>query len=78
MRYTINENILPPDGQWHTIRIKLADMNEHGAWLNSTQEWLSPKGEFSWANVVRLEFTAEYEGGLSGKTVWFDDIKIVN
>ena len=75
MRYSINENILPPDGKWHTIRIPLAQMSEHGAWLNAAQKWLSPEGKFSWKDVQRLEFDSEHSN-LKGVYIWFDDIKI--
>jgi endoglucanase len=75
MRYTINENILPPDGRWHTIRIPLSNMNEHGAWVNATQSWLNPRREFAWNNVDRLEFVAEHSD-LRGRRIWFDSIKI--
>jgi endoglucanase len=75
MRYTINENILVPDGNWHTIRIPLADMREHGAWINATQQWLSPKNEFSWKSVYQLEFVSEHMA-LTGFSIWFDEIKI--
>jgi len=77
MRYTINERIIPPDGEWHTVKIPLAQMKEHGAWINATQKWLSPEGKFSWKDVQRLEFVSEY-GGMKGVSIWFDDIKISN
>ena len=75
IRYVINEKILPPDGKWHAIRIPLADMEEHGAWVNATQEWLSPRGQFTWTNVRQLEFVAEY-GDMKNQTVWFDSIRV--
>jgi endoglucanase len=77
MRYVINNEILPPDGKWHTVNIPLAQMSEHGAWINATQKWLSPEGKFSWKDVQRLEFVSEY-GNMKGITIWFDDIKISN
>ena len=77
IRYAINERILPPDGVWHTVKIPLAQMKEHGAWINATQKWLSPEGKFSWKDVQRLEFVSEY-GGMKGISIWFDDIKISN
>jgi endoglucanase len=76
MRYSINETTLPPDGKWHAIRIPLADMREHGAWINATQKWLPPRGEFLWSRVKQLDFVAE-DGDLHGRTVWFDSIQIV-
>jgi endoglucanase len=77
MRYTINENILPPDGRWHIIRIPLSQMSEHGAWVNAQQKWLSPEGKFSWKDIQRLEFDSEY-GDMKGINIWFDEIKISN
>jgi endoglucanase len=74
IRYTINQDILPPDGKWHTIRVPLSEMQEHGAWINATQQWVGPKGEFSWSNVSQLEFAAEH--GDITNNVWFDSIKI--
>jgi len=75
MRYTIDENILPPDGNWHVIRIPLANMSEHGAWVNATQRWIDPRGEFSWKNVKQLEFVCEHTD-MKNLYVEFDDIKI--
>jgi endoglucanase len=76
MRYAVNETTLPPDGKWHAIRIPLADMREQGAWINATQKFVSPRGEFSWERVKQLDFVAE-DGDLHGRTVWFDSIQIV-
>jgi len=75
IRYTINERILVPDGKWHTIRIPLSAMEEHGAWVSSTQKWVEPKGEFSWQDVRSLEFVAEHSD-MRGLRVWFDSIRI--
>jgi len=63
------------DGQWRALRIPLASMKEQGAWLNAAQEWLNPRGQFSWARVDSLAFVAE-EGDLYGVTILFDAIKI--
>jgi endoglucanase len=76
MRYSINEKTLLPNGKWQTIRIPLANMAEHGAWVNATQSWLGPQGKFSWKNVKQLEFVAE-DGDLKNRDIWFDAIKII-
>jgi endoglucanase len=76
MRYSIDENILVPDGKWRTIRIPLADMTEQGAWINATQTWLAPQGKFAWNNVRQLEFVSE-DGDMKNCYIWFDSIKIV-
>ena len=75
MRYTIDENILPPDGRWHVIRVPLADMREHGAWVNATQAWIGPRGEYSWQDVRQLEFVSEYSD-MKDVYIRFDEIKI--
>jgi endoglucanase len=75
MHYMINQSILPPDGRWHTIRIRLSDMQEHGAWINTTQQWLTPRGEFTWSNIRGLEFFAEYSD-FKGQAIWLDSIRI--
>jgi len=72
MRYTVN---LPSGGAWQTIRIPLRNMQENGAWLDLSKQYVEPRGEFSWANVRRLEFAAEQQD-MRGITVWIDDIKI--
>jgi endoglucanase len=75
IKYTIDERILPPDGRWHTIRIPLRDMQEQGAWVNATQQWHSPRGEFSWRHIASFRIVAE-ENNLLGRTIWFDSIKV--
>ena len=75
MRYTINEDILPPDGNWHVIRIPLSGMSEHGAWVSATQAWIGPRGEFTWKNVRQLEFVCEHMD-MKDLYVRFDEIKI--
>jgi len=77
MRYTIDERILVPDGNWHTIRIPLRNMQEHGAWISSTSRWMAPQGDFSWNSIYRMDFVSEH-GDLSGVQIWFDDIRITN
>ncbi|MCL2180282.1 MAG: glycoside hydrolase family 5 protein [Treponema sp.] len=75
LRYTIDENILPPDGQWHLVRIPFSEMCEHGAWVSSKDQWVQPRNEFSWERVDRLEFVSEHED-MRGAQMWFDSIKI--
>jgi len=75
IRHSVNETELPPDGKWHRISIPLANMREHGAWVNATQEWLGPQGKFSWKNVEQLQFVAE-DNDLKERRIWFDSIKI--
>jgi endoglucanase len=76
MRYSIDETQLTPDGKWHTIRIPLSAMSEHGAYISAQQKWVGSEGKFSWNQVTRLEFVAE-DGDLKGRTIWFDEIRVV-
>jgi len=75
MIYAIDEKILPPDGKWHKISVPLKEMKEQGAWVNATQKWLNPKGEFTWENVYQFEFVSEVQS-LKNKYIRFDEIKI--
>jgi len=76
IRHSIDQAQLPPDGKWHTIRIPLKEMREHGAWVDAKQEWLSPQGKFSWKQVNQLEFVAE-DRDLKGCRIWFDSVKVI-
>jgi endoglucanase len=75
MRYSVDENILPPDGAWHTVSIPFSAMKEQGAWINATSEWRNPEGAFSWNTIGSLQFTAE-ENSLEDCYIWFDSIHI--
>jgi len=66
---------LAGDGSWHTIQVPLSALEEQGAWVNATQEWHSPAGQFSWDNVASLAFVAE-DHALHGITVLFDTIRV--
>jgi endoglucanase len=73
MNFNMDETLLPPDGQWHTIRIPLADMHDQGAWSNTSGQWLNSQGAFSWERVKQLEFSAEQD---FSDNIWIDSIKI--
>ncbi|ULQ58801.1 glycoside hydrolase family 5 protein [Brucepastera parasyntrophica] len=75
VRYIIDSSILPPDGQWHKIRIPLNMMQDSGAWSSLRESWYDPAGYFSWEKVKRLEFSAE-EKDLIGTYVCIDAIHI--
>ncbi len=72
MRYTVS---LLGGSVWQTIRIPLRNMQEHGAFVEAAQQWLTPRGEFSWASVNELQICTEHSD-MKDITVWFDDIKI--
>ncbi|MDR0472913.1 MAG: glycoside hydrolase family 5 protein [Treponema sp.] len=75
IKHTVDEKALPPDGSWHNIRIPLKMMQEHGAWVSKTQEWIGPQGKFNWKNIEQMQIVPE-EGNLKNRTVWLDEIKI--
>ncbi|MDR0375927.1 MAG: glycoside hydrolase family 5 protein [Treponema sp.] len=74
MRFTVDHEMAPADNEWHTVTIPLDAMTEHGAWVNATQEWLNPRGEFSWEHIDMLAFVAE-AGAFTGE-VWIDSIEV--
>ena len=72
MKYTVS---VPADGQWHTIRVRLRDMEDQGGWSNLANQWVNSRKEFSWKNVTSLQFVPE-NNPITGN-VWIDSIKIV-
>lgn len=72
MNYSVD---IPANGEWHNVEIPLASMREQGAWINTTETWLTPEGKFSWSGIANLSFVAE-TGDLHGVTVLFDSIKL--
>ncbi|MDR2446431.1 MAG: glycoside hydrolase family 5 protein [Treponema sp.] len=75
MKFTVDSETAPADNAWHTVTIPLDAMTEHGAWVNATQEWLRPQGEFSWEHIDMLAFVAE-SGAFTGE-VWIDSIEVI-
>ncbi|MDR0643676.1 MAG: glycoside hydrolase family 5 protein [Treponema sp.] len=76
MRFTVNEKQLPPDSEWHKITIPFAEMVEHGAWVNATEQWLNPAGKFDWDKINILQFSAE--NGDIQASLHIDAIKTVS
>jgi endoglucanase len=72
IRRTIDQGIVPFDGQWHYVKLPLSGFTEHGSWDNG---WFDPIGAFDWTAIDRLEFVAEH-AALTGDTLWFDQIAI--
>lgn len=62
-------------GEWVHVEIPIGEMKESGAWSNSLSKWFNARGEFSWARVLRLEFSAE-NCEIPG-FVYLDNIKII-
>ncbi len=73
MSMPIGPELLPRDGEWHTVRIPLGDMKDSGGWRDG---WFPSKGLFDWKRVARLEFAAEH-ADLDGIEFGFDEIRVV-
>ena len=68
---------LSADDVWQTVSIRLSDMRESGAWLSETSEFLSPRGEFRWDDIVSLQFVAENEA-LTEHEILFSEISVTS
>ena len=73
MGKTIDQTLVPFDGQWHQIIIPLSEMEEKGSWDG---QWYEPAREFQWPSIDRLEIVAE-QFALTGVELFFDDIQLV-
>lgn len=73
--YSLTNNDVPFDGQWHLVQLALTNFYEQGSWDNN--QWYDPIGVFDWSDVDRFQIVAEHSA-LTGTNIWFDDIKIVN
>ena len=73
MSATIDSAMLPPDGEWHRIRIPLSAMHTTGAWKDA---WFPDAGNsFDWSRVARFEIVPEHHD-FHGMEFLFDDIVI--
>lgn len=70
-RYTIDDSLLPKDGQWHKLIIPLTEFEEHGAWDG---QWHTPRGDFDWKAISNFDFVAEY--GPLNSALLLDQIQI--
>jgi endoglucanase len=70
---TIDSTLVPPDGQWHHVKLPLSAMKVTGAWDGT---WHDPTRPFAWGRVDHFEIVADYTD-LAGIKLGFDDIEIV-
>lgn len=73
MGITIDQAILPMDGQWHEIKIPLTSLVEKGSWDNA---WFPAQNLFDWTAIDRFEIVPEHQP-LTNIAFSFDDIAIV-
>jgi len=71
---TIDNSLVPMDGQWHEVEFALSDMLDVGSFDDNA--WYGSEGAFDWARIERFEIVAEHQA-LSGRNLWLDDIQIV-
>ena len=68
---------LTPDGEWHKISIPLNRMYYHGC----DGEWKDSPGagddSFDWSSLNWLMITPDGDSDATGKTIYIDDIRIV-
>lgn len=74
MNYSVSEPTLTWDSKWHKLYIPLSSFSEGGSWDGS---WYNPVNAFDWTAVDKFEIVAE-QAALNGKSVWFDNIQVVN
>jgi len=74
MRYIIDEQTVPWDGEWHHVQIPLQQFTEHGSWDEGT--WYEPVGDFSWEAVDLFQIVSEHRS-LDGMNLYFDNIRVV-
>jgi endoglucanase len=72
MGKTLDQSVVPMDGQWHEVRLPLQTLTEKGSWDNA---WFEPQGLFDWTSVDRFEIVPEHQP-LTGIEFWFDDIRV--
>jgi hypothetical protein len=70
---TVDQSMLPGDGEWHLVEFPLSSFTDTGAWDGV---WHSPHpGAFAWDRVARFEIVAE-RGTLAGVDLAFDEIEV--
>jgi len=74
MNYTIDDSKVRWDNTWQKLYIPLSQFTDGGSWDNA---WFPPVGAFDWKAVDRFDLCAEYMN-MSGRSVWFDNIRITN
>ncbi len=55
----ITSEILPPDGEWHKVKIPLKNFYDIGAWNDERKEWVSSRGIFDWSDIRQIAFANE-------------------
>lgn len=74
--FAVDDEQIPPDGRWHTVRIPLEDMQTWGGIDNDTFQYVQALDEIvSWTKINMLEFIAVQEDN-SIQDLYLDSIRI--
>lgn len=76
LSYYLNKNDHFKSSDWNSIAIPFSDFFETGAWVNQTQQWFNPKGEFNYSDIKQLTWVAESQH-LLNETVLIRSIRVV-
>lgn len=52
----VTGEILPADGEWHTVRIPLKQFQDIGAWNDEEKKWIPSRGLFDWSRIRQIAF----------------------
>ncbi len=70
---TVDNTLIPWDGEWHRLRIPLSDFKEQGSWDGA---WYSPQGLFDWSAIDKIELVGEKQAMSENDMISFDNISI--
>ena len=70
----VPSEILPPDGEWHKVKIPLEDFQDIGAWNDEKKQWVSSRGLFDWSDIRQIAFSNE--GAKITKGIRFRKIRL--
>lgn len=70
----VPSEILPPDGEWHKVKIPLEDFQDIGAWNDEKKQWVSSRGLFDWSDIRQIAFSNE--GAKITKGIRFKKIRL--
>jgi len=78
MNYHVDNNVVPFDGDWHSVTVPLLSMEDQGAWDPDDRTWYGGgQGMPDWSRVQRLQFVSEVAVQPESE-IYLDRIRIVS
>ena len=78
MNYHVDNNVVPFDGDWHSVTISLLSMEDQGAWDPDDRLWYNGgQGLPDWSRVQRLQFVSETAAQPESE-IFIDRVRIVS